>query len=1037
MLSIGKLGRGQGAYYLDMVAEGAEDYYSGEGEAPGYWLGQGAEALGLEGKVEPDQLGAMLEGKHPLSGEPLGLKSAPNHEPVPGFDLTFSAPKSVSLTWALGGYPVSSQVAEAHRAAVAEALSYLERNACWARRGHAGREFVQGKGFLATAFPHRSSRAGDPQLHTHVLVANATLAPDGRWSRLYHPAIYEHAKTASCIYQTHLRHELSQRLGIRWRPVRQGIADIEGFSPEQLRHFSTRRQEILAAAGEGASARAMQVATLATRQAKDRDISEESLREIWKHKAAEVGLDREVISGLLDHARPGETVLTVGQIERALTAHASHFDRRAVIQAVADNLPHGATAAEVERLADAFLGCEEVMRIGESPRGERFTTTRIWELERRALEVAEEMAGAQGHAVAGRVLATRVLDARPSLKADQRAMVERLLTGGEGLVIVVGEAGTGKTFATVAAAEGWSAAGIELRAAAPTWRAANVLRAEGLEARSVASLLAELDRAQADGRRPLPRGSVLLVDEAGMVDSATLARLTDHAHSAEAKLVLIGDPAQLGEIEAGGLFAALVDRSEPVVLDQVIRHNHDLDREVAKRIRSGEGAEALDLYRAEGRVIVASDAEARREAMVAEWWQSFGAGEDALMIASRNVEVERLNALARELMRAEGRLGAEEIEVGEACFAAGDQVITRINDHAAHIYNRERWRVAGVDSDAQTVALDGIDTARRVCVDAVYLGRVTEYGDPALQHAYAATTYQAQGASVERAFVAVDPSMDRQSIYVAISRSREETFLYATPELQLDREEIAPRSPGLREGLQHIAEAAGRDGAQVAAHDQALRSELQGLSTLELHRRRRELAAEAGAEQSNRRKVERLAQRIEQGARQLDGYREQVDRAQELPRREREAKLSQVEARERLTVQQVERLEVELRELPGAEHQARAEVAVIDHLLAERERVTMAAVRLAPPEYLTRELGERPSDPGAREVWDRAARDIERYRQLHGIGGRDTVLGLKPEDLTARHEWDGLQRSIEEARGNLGLESPGIEVRTQSIELGR
>lgn len=168
-------------------------------------------------------------------------------------------------------------------------------------------------------------------------------------------------------------------------------------------------------------------------------------------------------------------------------------------------------------------------------------------------------------------------------------MVERLLTGGEGLAIVIGEAGSGKTYAVVAAAEGWSAAGVELRVAAPTWRAANVLRSEGLGATSIARLLGELDRKAAEGRPTLAASSVLLVDEAGMVDSATLARLLDHAEAAEAKLVLVGDPAQLGEIEAGGLFATLVDRSEPIVLDEVIRHSHELDREAALRIREGAG----------------------------------------------------------------------------------------------------------------------------------------------------------------------------------------------------------------------------------------------------------------------------------------------------------------------------------------------------------------------------------------------------------------------------------------------------------------
>ena len=159
------------------------------------------------------------------------------------------------------------------------------------------------------------------------------------------------------------------------------------------------------------------------------------------------------------------------------------------------------------------------------------------------------------------IIVSRVLDARPSLKADQRAMVAQLLGGGRALEVVIGEAGTGKTYATVAAAEGWAAGSHELLVAAPTWRAANVLRAEGLDATSIARLLAEFDRKADGGEAPMQSGSVLLIDEAGMVDSATLARLIDHAQAADAKLVLIGDPAQLGEIEAGGLFAAIANRS--------------------------------------------------------------------------------------------------------------------------------------------------------------------------------------------------------------------------------------------------------------------------------------------------------------------------------------------------------------------------------------------------------------------------------------------------------------------------------------------
>jgi conjugative relaxase-like TrwC/TraI family protein len=1041
MLSIGKLGSGQEQYYTQKIAEGAEDYYSGRGEAEGQWLGAAAAELGLDGKVDPDQLTAMLTGRDPVTGDPLGLKSAPGREPVPGFDLTFSAPKSVSLTWALGGHPVSGQVMEAHRAAVEAALSYMERSACWARRGKGGATFVHGNGFLAAAYVHRSSRAGDPQLHTHVLIANATRGPDGRWSRLYHPAIYEHAKTASYLYEAHLRHELTMRLGVQWEPVEKGLADIRGFSVEELRAFSTRRAEILAAVGDGASARAMQVAALETRKAKDRDLTDESMREGWRAKAEEVGLDRDAIATRLGHERPGPSVVTMQAVERSVTARVSHFERRDAIRAVADNLPHGAPASEVERLADEFLASGSVMRIAETPRGARFTTKRIWELERRALAVAGQMQEAKGIGVVDPIVVSRVLASRATMKDDQRMMVERLTRAGEALVVVVGEAGTGKTFATVATAEAWAASAVRTLVAAPTWRAASVLRGEGLDATSVARLLAELDRDGVGGRPSLARGSVLLVDEAGMVDSASLARLIEHAHRADAKLVLIGDPAQLGEIEAGGLFASLVSRTEPVVLDHVIRHEYDLDREGARRIREGRGAEAVEAYRSEDRVVIAPDPVARREEMVRDWWRSFGEGEDALMIAKRNAEVARLNALAREVMKAEGRLGEREIRVGEAGFAAGDQVITRVNDHRAAIYNRERWRVVSVDPREAAVELVGIDTARRLCVDADYLERVNPNdGAPALQHAYAATTYQAQGSTVDRAYVMADPSMDRQEIYVAASRSRGKTIFYATPEVDLEREEFAPRAPG-REGLAHIAAAAERDGAQVSAHDQALRSRLEPLPSPDLVRLRDELRSEAGAEQHGERRREDLDERIgrsEDLIARIDAERGELG---DPPRWGRHAKRAHAEAcreldaREAMSREALRRHLAEREELPTVAHDARAEVAAIDAVLTGRERLALAAACVAPADYLVAELGERPEEGSGRKAWDRAVREVEGFRQRHGLQDRDTALGPEAEDHATRREQERLRRSIGLAQQALGIERTRTTERTRSMEI--
>jgi conjugative relaxase-like TrwC/TraI family protein len=187
--SIGKLAVGQEGYYLEQaqarvdratsVGSGVEDYYVQGTEAPGFWLGLGSEHLGIVGTVERDALTHALEGHDPRTGREL---VAPHMRRVPGFDLTFSAPKSVSVLFGLGDEPLRRTIRSAHDAAVAEAFAYLERVASNGRRRAGGSISIRGSGFIAAAFRHRTSRAGDPQLHTHVLIANLVQGADGRWS---------------------------------------------------------------------------------------------------------------------------------------------------------------------------------------------------------------------------------------------------------------------------------------------------------------------------------------------------------------------------------------------------------------------------------------------------------------------------------------------------------------------------------------------------------------------------------------------------------------------------------------------------------------------------------------------------------------------------------------------------------------------------------------------------------------------------------------------------------------------------------------
>ena len=269
MLSVGKLAPGQHAYYVDSVARGAEEYYTGAKEAPGTWLGTGSEALGLTGEVDGDTLGNLLRHADP-SGR-WRLTASQSVPTVAAFDATFCAPKSVSLLHALGDGVVSNEVRNAADAAVSASVRVLEQVACRVRRRAGGATVLDGDGFVGAAFRHRTSRAADPHLHTHVVIANVAHSPtDDRWTALDARTLYVWAAPVGYLYEAHLRWELTQRIGVEWGPVKNGIADVAGISRPVLREFSTRRREIEAHLEDHGqhSARAAQVATYATRRAK-------------------------------------------------------------------------------------------------------------------------------------------------------------------------------------------------------------------------------------------------------------------------------------------------------------------------------------------------------------------------------------------------------------------------------------------------------------------------------------------------------------------------------------------------------------------------------------------------------------------------------------------------------------------------------------------------------------------------------------------------------------------------------------------------
>ena len=302
MVSLGKLTAGHEDYYEREVAGGAEDYYAMRGEAAGEWTGSGAQALGLQGAASGGQLRALLEGRDPATDEMLRSRAV--H--VTGWDVTYSPPKSVSVLHAAGDARIAAETLAAHRTAVRSALSYLESDACWTRRGAGGTTRLVGEGFVAVEYVHRVSRAGDAQLHSHVVMANLTRA-DGRWTTLDGQALYANLKTASALYHAELRAELTRRLGVGWEPVAPGklASEIRGVPRSVLRDQSRRRQEILRRMEERgeSSPRAAQAAALDTRKAKDYDVDRHDVALDLQRRIADKGLGPAELAKVVDHQR--------------------------------------------------------------------------------------------------------------------------------------------------------------------------------------------------------------------------------------------------------------------------------------------------------------------------------------------------------------------------------------------------------------------------------------------------------------------------------------------------------------------------------------------------------------------------------------------------------------------------------------------------------------------------------------------------------------------------------------------------------------
>ena len=1030
----------------------------------------GAETLRLVGRVDDDGFMALMEGRDPGTGE--RLKRVGGRSKVAAFDLTFSAPKSVSVLFAIGEPALATALVEAHESAVDAAVGYLEREACRVRRGRGGVQREAGEGFVAAAYRHRMSRAEDPQLHTHVVAANMARGADGRWTALDATPIFQHAKAAGFLYQAHLRATVRERLPwVRWGPVRNGMAEIEQLAPQVLREFSTRRRQIverereLVAAGVEVGDGGREAIAHATRGRKRDGIDTAPWQEVVRARAAEHGLGVGELEALVrgPTRAPEAPDATRVNAELAgasgLTEKQNTFARREAVMAWAAAHEQGAPAGAVERAAAAFLTRSDVHRAPD-PGGRRFTTSDLLAHEQAIVHGAHARRG-EGAGMLDRALVDAVLSSAPFAPTARQAQVIRGLTSsGHGVETVEALAGTGKTFTAGLLAEAYTAAGFRVLGTAPTGRAVRELNEQAgiAQASTLTRLAVDLD---ADGGGFGSGRAVLILDEAGMASTRETARVMGHARAAGVKVIAIGDSGQLSSVQAGGWLGSLTKRLGSHELRDVIRQRDPRERQLLAHVCRGDPTDYITEKTARGHLhIYAGDAQrasAGERAAVATWRERQAACPwgQAVLIVRDNQRRERLNALIRAELGATASWARASTSVPASSRSViGSSRVATIASGRSTTACAARCSPSTRPRRTLLVRTDG-GAQRRL--DAPY---VAEH----LQHAYALTAHTIQGGTVEWAGVVGRPEdFTRNWSYTALSRAREPTELFVIDtqtERELDRTEIARgQARGLRDertpierldaamrcrddedlALDRLDAEPNRGPARLEPAHARLPAEatIARPSVVELQAELTQLRERIGRYPEHlvdqlhaARSARAEAQRVADSARARIAELEQPARG--VLRRRAADSTERLLERQRLKLAEDQIAAVAERErnlassLPDhAQWEAergvlRERAAELNAQLSSLRREHLRAMLERPAPYLSTALGALPDQPRARRTWQRAAARIETYRFDHAVTDARDALGPPPSDNPARAHWRRAHHDLQRAQRHLG-----------------
>ncbi|WP_368665257.1 MobF family relaxase [Mycobacterium avium] len=802
---------------------GLAEYYSeGETRAP-VWVcvgesGDAEKAAALVGLSAADRAGGpadldvvarwLDEGIAPNGASGRAFSARSTH----GFDLTFCAPKSVSLLRAVGGDDVLSKaVVEAHNHAVREALEYLYDHAGYTRvhnpeTGY--KDLVRLPGLVMAAYQHETSREGDPHLHTHVLLPNTQARSDGTLVSVDSKSLHHEAKAAGIIYQATLRHHLLQSVGVEWGPIdpRTGMADIAGVDRDTITAWSQRSTELREWAQQnlvvddeaGASAAQLAAAQKATRPAKPEHLSWAQLKHLWATDSRGFVVD--------------ETAQLTARRARTLTRFDIHalareaatgidkaaFTRADLVEAIGARFPpsiEGVTIANedintvaprrlIEGIAEQIGIRISAPRLAHEREGhERFTTAAV---------IAEEAAiidlmGARDERAA---LAPTALDTA-GLSADQGAAITAIATSPWLIQPLSAPAGAGKTTSLkalrAAAHRGGKPRVVVL---APTGKAVDVAVREG--AGDTGYTVAKAVKDLRNQELTFDARTLVVVDEAGMVGTPQLRELLTATTAAGAKTVLVGDAHQLAPVAArGGMFAQLVDDLPwAQKLSEVWRMRDPQERIASLAVRNGGPKplrRAVEWYRTHDRLHTGDAVTMARDALAA-YQADLDAGNDALLMTDRWDVCDALNTrLHRHTVASDAPTltGARGHRIG-----VGDVIISRRNDPAVPVVdatdhtkvaepvrNGHRWRVYKIDTDNHRIYARRFGDDARAMFDGDYLAEHVHYG-------YAVTVHASQGATAGDAVTAgtahaiLSESATRNLAYVALTRGRDANHIY-------------------------------------------------------------------------------------------------------------------------------------------------------------------------------------------------------------------------------------------------------------------